>query len=40
METDIPGKKVTITSEDIEKEVFVEKLSKWSEASGKYVRLA
>eukprot|EP00551_Chaetoceros_affinis_P007760 CAMPEP_0203669078 /NCGR_PEP_ID=MMETSP0090-20130426/5545_1 /ASSEMBLY_ACC=CAM_ASM_001088 /TAXON_ID=426623 /ORGANISM="Chaetoceros affinis, Strain CCMP159" /LENGTH=73 /DNA_ID=CAMNT_0050533673 /DNA_START=104 /DNA_END=325 /DNA_ORIENTATION=- len=40
VETNVDEKKVTVVSEGIEKEELVKKLSKWSEASGKYVKLA
>ena len=40
VETNVEDKKVVVQSEGVEKEALLEKLSNWSQASGKYVRLA
>ena len=40
VDTNVEEKKVTVVSEGLTGEQLVEKLSKWSESSGKYVKLA
>jgi hypothetical protein len=36
----VDEKKVTVISDGVEKQALLDKLSKWSAASGKYVKLA
>lgn len=40
VETNVEEKIVTVTADGVTAEEMVEKLAKWSEASGKYVKVA